>query len=309
VITQTLQPVLNTRHDSPFRFLGMPTAMRATSETTNGAFGLIESWMMPPGFATPYHVHRLEDEAFYVLDGEFAVVCGDTWMIAGPGTYVFGPRNIPHGFKVVGDAPARLLLLCAPAGFEKFVLDLSDPEPAPGVPPPPPDMARLVATAAKYHIDILGPLPDSPDSLARAGNNTVSAHAPSAAPTREAVDRARDQHIAAVNAGDVEAAITLFAPGGILLPPGQPAVTDIVAIRGWFTHVFSNFRLEGFGIQPDAVEPHGDVMIENGSWKAILQPRDGAPALPAGGTYLTVYTRLANGDARILRDTFNGLPG
>jgi len=94
-----------------------------------------------------------------------------------------------------------------------------------------------------------------------------------------------------------------------LLPPGQPAVTDIVAIRGWFTHVFSNFRLEGFGIQPDAVEPHGDVMIENGSWKAILQPRDGAPALPAGGTYLTVYTRLANGDARILRDTFNGLPG
>ena len=160
MIAKELQPVLNTRHDSAFRFLGIPTAVRAASETTNGAFGLIEHWMMPPGFASPYHVHRLEDEAFYVLDGEIAFVCGGKWMTAGPGTYVFGPRNIPHGFKVVGDAAAHMLLLCAPGGFEKFVLDLGEPEPAPGVPPAPPDMATLMATAAKYQIDILGPLPE-----------------------------------------------------------------------------------------------------------------------------------------------------
>ena len=162
MIAQTLQPVLNTRNDSPFRFLGLPTAMRATGETTNGAFGLVEQWQIPPGFASPYHVHHLEDEAFYVLEGEIAFVCGDAWVTAGPGAYVFGPRNIPHGFKVVSDTAARMLLLCAPAGFEQFVLDLSEPE---GVPPSPPDMATLVATAAKYHIDILGPLPDSPGAF------------------------------------------------------------------------------------------------------------------------------------------------
>ena len=39
------------------------------------------------------------------------------WLTAGPGAYVFGPRNIPHGFKVLGAVPARMLLLCAPAGF------------------------------------------------------------------------------------------------------------------------------------------------------------------------------------------------
>jgi quercetin dioxygenase-like cupin family protein len=159
VIARELQPVLNTRHDSPFRFLGLPTAVLATSETTNGAFGLVEQWMIPPGFASPYHVHRLEDEAFYVLEGEITFVCGGKWLTAGPGAYVFGPRNIPHGFKVVGDTAARMLLLCAPAGFEKFVLELSEPEPAPGVPPALPDMPKLVATAAKYQIDILGPLP------------------------------------------------------------------------------------------------------------------------------------------------------
>ena len=160
MIARDLQPVLNTRDDAPIRFLGLPTALRATGETTNGAFGLVEQWMIPAGFASPYHVHRLEDEAFYVLEGEMAFVCGGTWLTAGPGTYVFGPRNIPHGFKVVGDTAARMLLLCAPAGFEKFVLELSEPEPAPGVPPTLPDLAKLVATAATYHVEILGPLPE-----------------------------------------------------------------------------------------------------------------------------------------------------
>ena len=159
MIAQALQPVLNTRNDAPFRFLGLPTAIRATGETTNGAFGLVENWMIPPGFASPYHTHHNEDEAFYVLEGEVAFVCGGKWLSAGPGTYVYGPREIPHGFKVVGSTPAGMLLLCAPAGFERFVRELSAPMDAV---PAPPDMAALVATAAKYHIDILGPLPEQP---------------------------------------------------------------------------------------------------------------------------------------------------
>jgi hypothetical protein len=88
-----------------------------------------------------------------------AFVCGGKWLNAGPGTYIYGPREIPHGFKVVGTTPARMLLLCAPAGFERFVRELSAPVDAV---PAPPDMAVLVATAAKYHVDILGPLPEQP---------------------------------------------------------------------------------------------------------------------------------------------------
>ena len=160
MIAQNLQPVLNTREDASFRFLGFPTAVRAGRETTGGAFGLIESWMMPPGFECPYHLHRNEDEAFYVLEGTMAFVCGGKWMTGGAGTYVFGPRNIPHGFKVVGNAPVRMLLLCSPGGFENFVLELGEPEPARGQSPAPPDMAKLAEIAAKYGIDLLGPLPE-----------------------------------------------------------------------------------------------------------------------------------------------------
>lgn len=161
--TQATAPYLNTREDAAFQFLGVPTLMRSTAETTSGAFGLLEQWAIPPGFASPYHTHHREDEAFYVLEGEIAFICDGKWMRGGPGTYVFGPREIPHGFKTIGNKPARMLLLCAPGGFESFVLELSQPADAP---PAPPDMAKLVAVAARYHIDIHGPLPQEPSDYA-----------------------------------------------------------------------------------------------------------------------------------------------
>lgn len=159
MIKSALQPYMNTREDPAFRFLGVPTLMRSTGETSGGAFGLLEHWSMPPDFGSPYHVHHLEDEAFYVLEGEMAFICNGKWVKGGPGTYVFGPREIPHGFKVIGTAPARMLLMCSPAGFERFVLELREDLTSPAAPP---DMAKLVAVAAKYSIDILGPLPEGP---------------------------------------------------------------------------------------------------------------------------------------------------
>ena len=116
-------PYLNTREDGAFRFLGIPTAMRSTGETTNGTFGLIEHGEMPVGFASPFHTHHREDESFYVLEGEVAFVCGGKWLKAGPGAFVYGPREIAHGFKVIGSSPARMLLMCTPGGFERFVLE------------------------------------------------------------------------------------------------------------------------------------------------------------------------------------------
>jgi quercetin dioxygenase-like cupin family protein len=153
MITQGLQPFVNTTDEPPIYFLGLPTILRATAQKTDGAFGLVEN-VMPPGFASPYHTHHVEDEAFYVIEGDMAFVCGGNWVRAKAGTFVFGPRGIAHGFKVVGDAPARMLLICTPGGFEQFVVDLSEPAPAP------PDMAKVATVAAKYKIDIHGPLPE-----------------------------------------------------------------------------------------------------------------------------------------------------
>ena len=56
-----------------------------------------------------------------------AFVCDGKWLTAGPGDFVFGPKNIPHGFKVTGTTPAQMLLLVSPGGFERFTKNLSEP--------------------------------------------------------------------------------------------------------------------------------------------------------------------------------------
>ena len=295
MITQGLRPYVNTTDEPPIYFLGLPTILRATGQTTNGAFGLVEN-LMPPGFASPYHTHHLEDEAFYVLEGDMAFVCDGDWTIAGPGTYVFGPRNIPHGFKVLGDVPARMLLLCAPGGFDQFVVEMSEPTPAP------PDMARLMAVAAKYRVDILGPLPEQSDAPAPSTNGRSSSS------LKDAVDRVRAQHVAAVNAGDLEAALDIFASDAAVMPPGQPVLQG-ASIRAWFTHVFASFSLRGFEIRPEVADQYGNAVIEHGNWNATLQPKNGSPGQPVGGTYVTAYARFPNGSVRVVRDMFNGMPG
>lgn len=151
------KPVMNSRGDEAVRFLGVPTQLRATAEMTKGAFALVEQWEMTPGFASPYHTHHREDESFYILQGEVAFVIDGTWHRVGKGAFVFGPREVPHGFKAVGDTPVEMLIQTTPAGFDQFVMDLAQPL---GDPITPPDIPKLVETASRYGIDIHGPLPD-----------------------------------------------------------------------------------------------------------------------------------------------------
>jgi quercetin dioxygenase-like cupin family protein len=143
-------------------FFGSLTWMKATGAQTGGALALIEH-VIPTGAGSPWHVHHNEDESFYVIEGEILFIVGNEQrrITAGPGTYVFGPRNIPHGFRNDSSAPARMLLQVTPAGFEQFVLALAEPAPVSGFSPAgPPDMERLMAEAAKANIEILGPLPE-----------------------------------------------------------------------------------------------------------------------------------------------------
>ncbi len=140
-------------------FLNTLTLVKATAKQTANAFGLIEQ-LAPVGAGSPYHVHRAEEETFYVLEGQLEFISGERRLTAGPGSYVFLPRDIPHGFRVVGTSPARFLILTTPGGFEGFVMEMGEPASTLSLPAPSaPDMGRLTALAAKYRIEILGPLP------------------------------------------------------------------------------------------------------------------------------------------------------
>ena len=74
---------------------------------------------------SPLHVHQREDEAFYVLEGEYTVFVGDEAIAGIPGTWVWGPRDVPHGYQV-HSPHGRHLSLTMPAGFEAFFEEVAD---------------------------------------------------------------------------------------------------------------------------------------------------------------------------------------
>ena len=155
------QPYALAREEGlPLWFLNGLMITKATGEQTGGAFSLIDN-VAPSGGESPYHVHHNEDEAWYVLEGELTVYVGDEKIKAEPGTWVYGPRGVPHGFRIGGDSPARFLLLYTPAGFEQFFVEAGEPARELTLPPEePPNIERLMSVAPKYDIEMLGPLPN-----------------------------------------------------------------------------------------------------------------------------------------------------
>jgi mannose-6-phosphate isomerase-like protein (cupin superfamily) len=131
--------------------------VKATAETTGGAYGLVEA-LAPAGSGPPLHVHHREDESFWILDGTLTVVCGDERFTAGPGSYVFLPRDIPHTFVVEGDVPARVLSMATPGGFERYFAAVGRPAKTNSLPPAgPPDLARVARIGEEFGVEIVGP--------------------------------------------------------------------------------------------------------------------------------------------------------
>jgi quercetin dioxygenase-like cupin family protein len=153
------QPIALAPHEGEaLWFLGVLATVKASDETTAGRVAVIEH-EAPRGTGSPLHVHHNEDEWFYVIDGELTFWVGGRLITAPAGSFVYGPRDIPHTFMVSSER-ARFLLVTEPAGFEKFMRTLSEPAPRLEIPPAPttlPDMGAMVRLAAQYAIEILGP--------------------------------------------------------------------------------------------------------------------------------------------------------
>jgi uncharacterized cupin superfamily protein len=129
-------------------------SFKVRSETTNGAYALFET-VTPVNAGSPPHRHALEDESFYVLEGEYTFLAGEEVVVLGAGGSIFVPRGMVHAFSNKGDVPARMLIINSPGYLhEGFFSELGEPlDSIPG----PPDVARIIAVAEKYQIEIMPP--------------------------------------------------------------------------------------------------------------------------------------------------------
>ncbi len=109
------------RQGEAYWWFGQLGEIKATAEQTGGAYTLVEI-TVGPGYATPLHVHHTEDEAFLMVEGEATFEVGDQTVQAGPGDYLFGPRDIPHRWST--ETGARLFYLLSPGGFEALIREV-----------------------------------------------------------------------------------------------------------------------------------------------------------------------------------------
>jgi mannose-6-phosphate isomerase-like protein (cupin superfamily) len=65
----------------------------------------------PPRWIAPLHLHRNDDEAWYVLEGTLCVRVGKDVVEAKAGAAVFVPRGTPHTYWNPGPGLVRYLLV------------------------------------------------------------------------------------------------------------------------------------------------------------------------------------------------------
>ncbi len=118
--------------------------MKATAETTGGAFSMSEG-TFPPGMkGPPPHAHHSTTDTFYVLEGTLHVTAGEREIDAPAGSYILVPPGVVHTFANTSDEPVRFLNINAPGGWENYLRELADAMRA-GTMPGTAEFAQIVA--------------------------------------------------------------------------------------------------------------------------------------------------------------------
>jgi quercetin dioxygenase-like cupin family protein len=126
-----------------------------------GGISIVEHPFGPRAMVPP-HRHTREDEISYVIEGELGFRSEDREVTLGAGGYIVKPRNELHAMWNPTDAPARMLEIITPAGFERYFVDLADLAASGGLNPE--SIARL---GARYGLTFDGAW--IPDLVARYG--------------------------------------------------------------------------------------------------------------------------------------------
>jgi quercetin dioxygenase-like cupin family protein len=136
---------------------GSVMEIKARAEGTGGALSVLEGRFFERGYGPPLHVHSREDEAMYVLEGQIRFRVGDDEFVAGPGTWVWQMRGVPHTFKVESEG-ARALVIFTPGGLEGMFEEGGVPASESAEPPQQEyDVEAAAALAKSYGFEVVGP--------------------------------------------------------------------------------------------------------------------------------------------------------
>lgn len=135
---------------------GVGVQFKVDGGDTGGLVSIVEH-PFDVGAMVPPHVHHLEDEISYVIEGEIGFRSEDDEVVLEAGGYIVKPRGQVHTMWNAGSTPARMIEVITPAGFENFFRGLTAMTAA-----GPPDMEALGELAGRFQLPFAEPdwLPD-----------------------------------------------------------------------------------------------------------------------------------------------------
>src|SRR3954452_22454926 len=129
-----METTARSQRTQPLWFIDHLVDIHVNGCTSVGALALLDE-RGRRGNTPPLHVHRRDDETFYVLEGELTLFVGAESVALGPGHAALAPRDVPHAYRVESEE-AHWLVISTPAGFDAFVREVAEPAPAEELPPP-----------------------------------------------------------------------------------------------------------------------------------------------------------------------------
>lgn len=107
--------VLRASEGESLHVLGTTIVIKSPGHETGGALFMWET-LTPFGAIVPPHIHTVEDEYIYVVEGQLEVTIGGETYPVHPGDLVKLPRNTPHAVRSAGPGLTKSLWTVTPAG-------------------------------------------------------------------------------------------------------------------------------------------------------------------------------------------------
>jgi uncharacterized protein (TIGR02246 family) len=123
-----------------------------------------------------------------------------------------------------------------------------------------------------------------------------------------AIEQLHARDAAAAKAGDIQTLSALWTDDAVALPPGEPPVIGIEAIRKWLGATQSDpskVEIIEYRLDFKEVKVTGDEAIEWGRTTIAIRPRGSSTVLRASGNIMRVLKRQPDGMWKVSRSAWN----
>lgn len=121
---------------------------------------------------------------------------------------------------------------------------------------------------------------------------------------RKALDRLRDEYVAAFNAADADRVAGIYAADATVMPPNEPPLNGRTAIRDWFKAGFDQFTMKASLSSQEFALMGTEWAFDRGTYTLTLTPKAGGNSMQEEYKYLTLLHKERDG-WKAKRDIYN----